>query len=331
MSFKEKLSKLKPTSWIHIVIIIIISLLIIFSVVKLVIWSIGIQWDPSNNVSHDDYSDNEDYILYYTPDELKEIDPAYADDGEQVILLLGDESLNDYEDGSGVAQLLEKELDATVYNCSFAGSDLAVKYEPYHLDYANDALSLYWLTVCITGGDFSFQDYVWNDIEIADDKAAETLETLKGIDFSKVDTLIIQYNVGDYLDGRTVTNVADEKDFTAYTGAIRASVDLFKESYPNLQIILSSPTYCLVNIDGTWVGGDMANTGYGMLSAYMIAAKNAAVDGNITFLDNYLGLPINENTYEDYLEDDYTLLNEAGRKLEADRYVSVINGSYSEN
>jgi hypothetical protein len=57
----------------------------------------------------------------------------------------------------------------------------------------------------------------------------------------------------------------------------------------------------------------------------MVAAKNAATQIGVSYMDNILGIPINKNTYPEYLEADGFTLNKLGRTTIANRYIQLLN------
>lgn len=322
----EKNKKIKKSTYVQFGFLFLIGILAIVAIIRLIVWNQGTDLlENPDTIGQNFDTESEDFFLYYPPSQYATFNENYVDDGELVIVMIGDESIMDYSDNTGVPQLMRaSRKDMTLQAICFPNSRLSARYNPYSTEYADDALSLYWLSVCIAGNNYDFQTSVWDLISIADATAYDSMQKLTAIDFNEVDALIINYSAHDYLDGSGVESIAEEYDISLYADALAASIELLQSAYPNLQIITSSPTYCLVDKDGALTGSDLTNLGNGMLSAYMIAAKNVAVNSGTTYVDNLLGLPINENNYKEYLESDHISLNAAGRKLVADKYISLM-------
>ena len=323
---KENHKKIKSSTYVQFGFLALIIIFAIIALIRVLIWNQGTDLTENPDTIGQNFdTESEDFFLYYPPSQYAAFNKNYVDDGTFEVVMLGDESILDYSDNSGVPQLIRAARpDMTLYSICFPNSRLSARFNPYKTDYADDALSLYWLSVCIAGNNYDFQTSVWDSISIADSVAYDSFQKLKTIDFSKVDVLIINYNAHDYLDGSGVESIAEEPDFSLYADALDSSIKLLQNAYPSLQIITASPTFCLVEKDGALTGSDLTNLGNGMLSSYMIAAKNAAVNSGTSYIDNLLGLPINESTYTEYLEADHISLNAAGRKLVADKYISLL-------
>jgi hypothetical protein len=322
---KKEPNKLSIHTILPLALLSIILVFAIISIVKLAIWNKGIE-----SVAPTDYTvasltdDSEDYLVYFTPDEFSQMHSDYVDDGELNIVVIGDESIQDTSDQTGIVQLVSSELkDATIYNLCFPGSQITPKYNPFDISYTNDIVSFYWLSVCIAGKNFDFQTAFWDEIALADETATKSLETMQSIDFSTIDLCIINYNAKEYRNGQKIESL-DREDFSMYANAIYQSVKMLQEAYPHMQFVVASPTYCLLEKDGDLLGSEITNSGYGFLPTYMVAAKNASVEIGVSYMDNLLGVLINKDTYPTYLESDGLTLNKNGRMLIANRYLDLL-------
>ena len=137
--------------------------------------------------------------------------------------------------------------------------------------------------------------------------AAQALETLKSVDLSKVDDLVILYDLQDYRDDRTVYDEANDKNLTTVYGALTATIKLFQEQCPHIRIyLLSQPlrhpsrmqtakpsiSTAMISATARW---SITSTG---------KSKPAAKNG-VSFIDNYYGAITMEDT--DCLTDGYHL------------------------
>lgn len=303
----------------HIAIIAVILVILIVSVYKLVKWNQG---DPNAGATETDENfdvEAEDYITAINTDLLKK------DDGKTTIVFLGDDVLADYTGKDGVpeqvAGLLGADKSPVVYNGAFSGTTASTANSIWEDAHPEDAFSLYWVTKSITLKDYTLLNNVVDKVN-ADYK--DTIKTLEGIDWDTVDVITIMYGSNDYLNAKQITDPADPVNTVAYTGALNASIALIKEAYPHIRIVVMAPTYCEVEQDGKLTGCDKVDTGYGILADYMVAAKAIAVESNVTFLDNYYGVDINEDTSDKYLESNRIHPNADGRKLVAQRLVDLL-------
>ncbi|MEG1847633.1 MAG: SGNH/GDSL hydrolase family protein [Lachnospiraceae bacterium] len=310
----------------HIAIIAVILIILIVSVVKLIKWNQGSP-DAGTTITDETFdTEPEDYITAVDNAALE----GRPDDGITSIVFLGDDVLSNYQGADGIPQQVAylmasnpETAKTQVYNIGFPGmyqSTASVYWDEAH---SEDAFSLYWLTKSITLQDYTLLHNTVDTVSAGNPQFAQTLQTLEGIDFDKVDVITLMYGVNDYLNGRLVTDIADDSNIASYSGALNASIKLLKEAFPHIRIIVMSPTYCEVTQDGKTTGCDVTDTGHGTLADYMVAAKTIAVDTNVTYLDNFYGVDINANTAEQYLEDTVHP-NAEGRKLIAQRLAKLL-------
>lgn len=321
-STKERVQKKNQDRILHICLLALIALILIVSVVILVRWNKGnkVEIDP-NNAQQFDYED-EDYVVYWDQNQKE----GYVDDGELSILFLGDDVISDYTADTGIANLVEANIeDAVVYNAAFSNTTMTAANLNFDENYGLDAFSLYWLGKCIELDTFDLLDNSLPNVGGDTSGYQDAIDTLKSIDFNTLDVIVIYYGLNDYLEGRQITHLGVEDDKTAYTGSLYATVTMLQEKYPNLQIIVASPTYCFVDANDDSTGCDTTDTGEGMLADYMVAAKNIAVMLNVSYMDNYYGIGMNlETAAEKYLEDNMQHPNANARKIIADRITEFI-------
>lgn len=319
---KDRIQKKNQERILHICLLALIALILIVSVVILVRWNKGnkVEIDP-NNAQQFDYED-EDYVVYWDQNQKE----GYVDDGELSILFLGDDVISDYTADTGIANLVESNIeDAVVYNAAFSNTTMTAANLNFDENYGLDAFSLYWLGKCIELDTFDLLDNSLPNVGGDTSGYQDAIDTLKSVDFNTLDVIVIYYGLNDYLEGRQITHLGVEDDKTAYTGSLYATVTMLQEKYPNLQIIIASPTYCYVDANDDSTGCDTTDTGEGMLADYMVAAKNIAVMLNVSYMDNYYGIGMNLETAADkYLEDNMQHPNAAARKIIADRITEFI-------
>lgn len=305
----------KPSG--HVIFLILFTAVLLFTILRLFIWNIGKDsgYDPSETTTEFDV-ELMDYLQPLEP-EMRE---AWEDDGITTILALGNDPLSDDRSGSGLAALMEKATDSTIYNGAFPGSTIAMKNTEYQNDYPLDGVSLYWVAAALVNQNFDLMNAIVPDM---DSEAAEAaLETLKSVDLSKVDDLVIFYDLQDYKGGRIVFDENNRKNLNTVYGALTASAELFQEHFPHIRIyVVSQPYGTFSTSDGKTADADKDDFGNGTLVDYLNWEVDACRSSGISFIDTYYGAVTVEDS--DCLEDGYHL-NEKGRKKVAERFASVF-------
>ena len=141
---------------------------------------------------------------------------------------------------------------------------------------------------------------------------AEACAVFKEIDFEEVDYVIVSYGLNDYFCDIPI-HPQEYYDMTSYVGALRHGVQKIKEEYPQIEFILTSPTYC------GWFSGERQFE----LGNYVEAARGVASEMELHFLDMYHALGKNADEKNQYLEDGVHLTAE-GRRLYAHSVVEYL-------
>jgi len=314
------LSSIPPTH-IHIAFGVFVLLIAAIGIFKLSRWTKSgeYQYDP-NDTSTEFDTESEDFLI--------PLNSAMAglqkDDGVNTILLLGNGALaktKGQEDGIGMR--LESFTGGKVYDASLDHTYLSVKNTTYDDSYPADVFSLYWLSYCISTGDYTLlrdTAQTWD----GDSTVQDTVAMLENLDMSAVDTLVIMYDSHDYEDKRILAGPYDESMAATCCGCLLQSIRLLQDAYPHIRIIVSSPFFNYIEDDDQKLQpGSIYNMGQGTLADYMVAYKNIAVECGVSFIDNYFGT-ITESNYESYLEDDKEHLSSEGREAIARRIASFI-------
>lgn len=280
--------------------------------------------------NHNEADTDETTILDFIVPTPAEAVGAASDDGETVIVTLGNAPLSDDRDSdSGLAQIIADMTGATVYNCSVEGSYLSAKSNVLSSSLTPmDAFNFYWLTTSFCQRN---NRYVYQDIfqKLGEDMPAygdTSYETLQSIDFEKVDIIALMYDAADYLAGHSADGAIDSTDILPFADNMASGIRLIRETYPHIRVIVMSPAYAYA-IDESGSPTDSSEYRYAQdtLADFVSAQYDAALACNVTFLDHYHGTVTAENA-DQYLSD-YIHLNEQGRRLIAERFVSVLDGS----
>lgn len=270
------------------------------------------------------YDDSWDSILPLTDENGKMI----VNDASNIVVFGNAPFADDRGSSDNLANLIAKETGATVYNCSISGSYLAAQHTNFDPTLAPmDAYCLYWLVNLAAGVPL---DGYYNDAAKAlGDKtppeAEEVVNTLKTLDFNTIDTVAIMYDATDYLLGNAMYNDDNPTDPTQFTGNLEASIEILQRLYPQIRIIVMSPTYAYaIDEDGNYVSSDIyIYNGRDVLSTYVIKECYSANLHSVSFMDNLYG-SITEDNAKEYLTDNLHL-NVKGRKLIAKRFEYFLN------
>lgn len=327
------MKKIKKEVWIHIILISLILFVICLTAIKIIRWSTSSSEIDFSEIDMNEFmSESEDF---YATKDISNIE-NYEDDGILTVVMLGDDSLQEYADGSGVPEqvrsLLEKEQPVEIYNCNFHGATMTSKNEGFDGTYGEDAFSFYYTSMCILNDTYLILDKGLETTQHKDAFYEKHIDTLKSIDFSKVDVIVLSYGAEDYLLSRYVVPANDTTeqiytaDSTIYTDALIQGVTWIQMAYPQIQFVVMSPTFCYyVETNGELSDCDIRhNDVNGVMSDYMVCGKVAAVQINTTYLDNYWGIPIHSENAKEYLTESTTYPNADGRALIAKKLAHVL-------
>ena len=247
------------------------------------------------------YDDSWDSILPLTDENGKMI----VNDASNIVVFGNAPFADDRGSSDNLASLIAKETGATVYNCSISGSYLAAQHTNFDSTLAPmDAYCLYWLVNLAAGVPL---DGYYNDAaEALGDKtppeAEEVVNTLKTLDFNTIDTVAIMYDATDYLMGNAMYNDDNPTDPTQFTGNLEASLEVLQRLYPQIRIIVMSPTYAYaIDEDGNYVSSDIyIYNGRDVLSTYVIKECYSSNLRSVSFMDNLYG-SITEDNAKEYL------------------------------
>ncbi len=299
----------------HIIFAAIAVLLIAGVVIMLVKWNKGTlsDYDPNADTSEFDTEAND----YIQPLSSTEID-GKLHDGALTILAIGNSPFADDGDSNKLCKALAKELDATVINAAIPGSMIAQSSESLG-ECTADGVSLYQVAEALTTGDFN---RVLGYGEAMGPEAYKSAELLRDMDMTKIDCIVIMYDLTDYLEKRYQVNDYDKDDIKTVYGSMNVSLRMLKEAFPYTRIVVMSTPACGLTSDGFYVDGDTVDLGCGKLTDYNGQVLSACVYNGVSFIDVYYGV-INVDNRNEYIKDDYHI-NDKGAKAIAKRFASLI-------
>lgn len=316
---------------VHIVLLVVAVIFVAGIVYKIATFGVRIDRDDINKIE-----DDENYLALRNA--FDSIIPLVDENGEYIIkdygegtniLVFGNAPFADDRDSEdSLAHIIEDMTGANVYNCAISGSYLAA-IKPsivYVQDAPLDAFNFYWLCTIATCDliDNAYRVAVELLGEDAPPEAMDVFNTLKTIDYSTIDVIAIMYDGSDYLAGHEMYNDSNAEDILQFNGNMVAGVNLLKAHYPNIRIIVMSPTYAFaIDENGDYISSDVQRYGQDVLSTYSIKQYGYCYDNlNVTFIDNLYGT-ITEDNAPDYLIDNIHL-NVEGRKKVAERFVYAL-------
>lgn len=244
------------------------------------------------------------------------------------IVMMGDSALGECRDETSVVARLSTMLGESVFNGALGGTGMSYMDSEKHLSSLNECLSMVSFSKAIASDDFGVQQTA-RIRESMTFYFEETINELEKIDFESVEVLVIGHGVNDYHAGVPIYNEEDPYDAYTFTGAIRSSVEILKEKYPDMRIILMTPTY-------TWypyhdlpeMTCEEYDLGGGVLEDYVNAEIELAETLGVEVIDNYHDFYPHEewSDWERYTNDGLHP-NEAGRELIAQRIYEYLSNN----
>jgi len=235
---------------------------------------------------------------------------------EYPVVLFGDSVVaNDYV-GKELNEILTERLEVEVFNAGFGGSYLCNQNMDFYDTCGDESLSMEELSISIVTGDFLAQKTA---IQRASrlDYYEERLENLSHIDFDKVEMIIIEHGVNDY-----AMQISPKR----FEDTLRDIVCRFKKQYSDMQLVISSPSYCYIVRDGRDLYCDTYEMGPYLLEEYIEIERKVCEEEDILFIDNYHNSLIHKESLMEYSLDGLHL-NEAGRQIIADNIVEALQNS----
>lgn len=241
------------------------------------------------------------------------------------IVVLGDSIVgNPVEGGVTFPELLEEKLGVPVLNGGLGGTSMAMYYEKMWSSMANTEWSMVKLAEAIAYDDWKSQKATMAYAECysqvnnqALDYFGQTMECLSNVDFSQVKLLVIEHGSNDYNAGKAVDNPENKYDVTTFGGALRKTLKLLQEKYPDMRILLISPIYCALGENNSQKCYDTRYGNGGFLQEYVELEKEIAAEFGVEWLDAYHESGIHEENADEYLAD-YLHPNAKGHALLSD-------------
>ena len=240
------------------------------------------------------------------------------------IVCLGDSIIGNERGKDSITGIIEALLGEPVYNGAFGGSTMSCRMAEDRAAVTTDTLSLARLSEAIAQKDFYVQNAGVTRCAVME-YFPEAVYGFQNIDFDNTQVLIIEHGVNDYLTGAKLDDSHDPYNVYTFGGALRSSLENLKAAYPDMRIILVTPTYCWYLAKKS--NCEMVDNGNGILEDYVNLELEIAAQYGIEVLDNYHESGIGDSgTFEEWevYTQDGLHLNETGRRLVAERIVQYI-------
>lgn len=231
------------------------------------------------------------------------------------IVFLGD-SIIGTKYSYSIIDIVGDALGMTAFNGAFGGSTMSINESEVWGSVSSNQWSMIQLAKAIANEDWNSQKMAMSYAVYYEEynKQAfyyfeQRMKELVAIDFSKVKVLVIEHGTNDYNAARCLDNPEDLYDISTFGGALRSTLKLLKEKYPDLQIVILSPLYCqfpgLNNQPGY-----LTDFGQGVLDDYVDLEQAIAEEFGVSFIDAYHNSGIWEHNAEEYLIDGLHLSSE---------------------
>lgn len=249
-----------------------------------------------------------------------------AGEGDDVleydIVVLGDSLIGQCQEDDSVTALMEQRLGCSVLNGALGGTCMADFTDTTTGNYVSENLSGSALVRAIVTGDFGVQ----KTLRVRHTTMTYfeyTIHLLGHTDYTQTKILILEYGINDFHAGTPIENEDDPMDIYTYAGALRTAITQLQETYPELQIMLVSPTYAWYRFTGE--ESATYDLGQGKLEAYVEKQSQIAEEYGLVWVDLYHDLYVLEGG-EDYYRytEDGLHPNEYGRELMANRISEQI-------
>ncbi len=255
-------------------------------------------------------------LLFTFP--LRKVEKTYSPG----IVMFGDSIFGQVRDETAVSGYLAELSGREVFNGALGGTCASRIEREGRLAYTKDSLSFVLLSRAAAMDDFGLQQ-ITRVRENATEYFEEVIDTVEVIDFSDVDILLVLYGVNDYHDGVPLENPEDPYDEFTFTGALRSALSYWQEAYPDLRILLLTPTYSWYEYSHETC--EEKDEGGGILEAYVNREIEVAEEMGVEILDLY------HDFYPHEVWEDWNLYtrdglhpNEAGRRLLAETIAAYL-------
>lgn len=250
-------------------------------------------------------------------DTIKSIAITESELKDKTIVNFGDSIIGNAKPPTDISSHLALLTNANVLNQGYGGTSMTkhplTAYNPFSMCNLVDA---------IISRDFSTQE---SQLANVPEYFTERLNNLKGISFDNVDYVTLSFGTNDWGNTYPGDNQSNEFDKKYFISATRYVCSEIWANYPNVKILITTPTYRYglgVNEDED---SDTHLRGSYSLLEWVESAKVIGKELKVPVLDNYNEANINKYNRDYYFDvGDETHPNETGRKLLAGRFAGAL-------
>ncbi len=247
----------------------------------------------------------------------------------KTILNFGDSIFGNYSAPNDISSRLAYLTNATVYNVAFGGCRMSVHQQEQY-----NAFSMCTLAEAIAQKDWTVQNTMMARQDWKPNATyAGNLAALQAVDFNEVDMITISYGTNDFTANCAIAS-SDPYDTATFAGALRYSIETILSAYPDIEVVLCTPTYRFwMDKDNNYAFLDDSTTreiGGRKLTDFVQATKEVAAEYDLYCIDNYNGSGIcYENRTACFPQNDGTHPNQTGIKMIADHMAKVLLEHYT--
>lgn len=238
---------------------------------------------------------------------------AETEDRQWDVVVIGDSIIGKEREDGTVDGYFEEYSGMTMLNGAFGGNCASVGEHADRYSYNEESLSLKSLTEALCYRDFGVQRADLAASQVKREYFDSVMEQLSGVDLRQTEILLLAFGTNDYMVGKQLDNQEDPLDVTTYGGVLRYAVEMLKETYPDLEIVLVTPPFFHINGRENCFEEDF---GGGTLDQYAELEKEIAAEYGVYVIDALNDLGFDETNFEEYTEDSLHL-NKAGRQMYA--------------
>lgn len=230
------------------------------------------------------------------------------------VVVIGDSIIGKERTDGTVDGYFEEYSGMTMLNGAFGGNCASVSVYADRYSSHEESLTLKSLAEALCYRDFGVQraDLVLNQVKVQ--YFDEVMEQLSGVDLRRTEIILIAFGTNDYLAGKMTDNPEDPYDVRTYGGALRYAVELFRKTYPDLEIILVAPPFCHIDGHDNCFEKDFGGE---TLDKYVETEKQIAAEYGVYMIDALHEFDLNEENYAEYMEGGGLHLNKEGRRMYA--------------
>ena len=238
------------------------------------------------------------------------------------IINFGDSIFGNYRDNTSISQQIANITKANVTNMGFGGTQMSIhernEFNPFSFCNLVDA---------IISKNWENQDYSANNRpHDMPSYFLSSLNTLKTIDFTKINYVTLAFGTNDYANGSILDNEKNLYDKSTFAGALRYSIETLLNAFPNLRIVIGTPIWrCWLNDDKSQVletSDEKTFEGNFTLPQMIDKIKEIAKNYHIPIVDTYYNLSLNKFNWSSFYNSDDTVHpNEYGRACMGKEYA----------